>query len=122
MKTIQNAVIQKNLPLRCVICRAKILRLKQTFNSNLLAETSRSKSKYKRQTRAYGSQSIYQHSYQYTKGNYSKNSSNVLSGSKKRSPEPSSISSKSSCLKKIAQQQTTINQINNVNAIENKVT
>ena len=31
MKTIQMAVSQRLLPLRCVICRAKILRLKQTL-------------------------------------------------------------------------------------------
>ncbi|XP_034951721.1 chromatin assembly factor 1 subunit A [Chelonus insularis] len=32
VKTIQMAVSQRLLPLRCVICRAKILRLKQTLN------------------------------------------------------------------------------------------
>lgn len=31
VKTIQMAVSQRLLPLRCVICRAKILRLKQTL-------------------------------------------------------------------------------------------
>lgn len=34
VKTIQMAVSQRLLPLRCVICRAKILRLKQTSPSN----------------------------------------------------------------------------------------
>lgn len=36
VKTIQMAVSQRLLPLRCVICRAKILRLKQTASSSSL--------------------------------------------------------------------------------------
>lgn len=36
VKTIQMAVSQRLLPLRCVICRAKILRLKQTAGNSLL--------------------------------------------------------------------------------------
>lgn len=35
VKTIQIALAQRTLPLRCVICRAKILRLKHTQNSKL---------------------------------------------------------------------------------------
>lgn len=35
VKTIQVAVSQRLLPLRCVICRAKILRLKQTTHGGI---------------------------------------------------------------------------------------
>lgn len=37
VKTIQIALAQRTLPLRCVICRAKILRLRQTQNSKLMS-------------------------------------------------------------------------------------
>lgn len=114
VKTIQNAVSQKNLPLRCVVCRAKILRLKQTFNSPL-AETNRSKYRSKRQTRTYGLKSTYQNNYQNTTGksSYTKNN-------KKNLPEISlSSSSKSKCKKRIVQ--STINQNNDqTNPIENR--
>lgn len=36
VKTIQVAVSQRLLPLRCVICRAKILRLKQTTHGGIV--------------------------------------------------------------------------------------
>lgn len=36
VKTIQMAVSQRLLPLRCVICRAKILRLKQTTHGGIV--------------------------------------------------------------------------------------
>lgn len=45
VKTIQMAVSQRLLPLRCVICRAKILRLKQSASaSSLLLPSHYSKS------------------------------------------------------------------------------
>lgn len=40
VKTIQMAVSQRLLPLRCVICRAKILRLKQTGLNSPTSDTS----------------------------------------------------------------------------------
>lgn len=39
VKTIQIALTQRTLPLRCVICRAKILRLRQTQNSKIMSST-----------------------------------------------------------------------------------
>lgn len=102
VKTIQNAVSQKNLPLRCVICRAKILRLKQSFNSELLLETTRS-GKYKR-GRYYNSHPYgYQQAAKAKPGNYSKNAK------KCSPPEIGSSSSKSACKKRISQQ-AAINQ------------
>lgn len=106
VKTIQNSVQQKHLPLRCVICREKILRLKQSFTSNLLAESRTGK--YKRQTRAYQSTQTYQ----YTKSKNSKKQSEISTSYK---------SSKVTSKKSSTAQQTAINQINDQrNAIENK--
>ena len=45
MKTIQMVVSQRMLPLRCVICRAKVLRLKQTTSGGLSTGHVRSNSK-----------------------------------------------------------------------------
>lgn len=45
VKTIQMVVSQRMLPLRCVICRAKVLRLKQTTTGGLSTGFVRSNSK-----------------------------------------------------------------------------
>lgn len=42
VKTIQMAVSQRLLPLRCVICRSKILRLKQGVSGGVVLPTSAS--------------------------------------------------------------------------------
>jgi hypothetical protein len=42
VKTIQMAVMQRMLPLRCVICRSKILRLKQGVTGGISLPTSAS--------------------------------------------------------------------------------
>lgn len=50
VKTIQMVVSQRMLPLRCVICRAKVLRLKQTSAGGFPAGFVRSTSKHHRPT------------------------------------------------------------------------
>ena len=40
MRTIQMAVAQKRLPLRCILCRAKVLKIKQNARSNQEALTA----------------------------------------------------------------------------------
>ena len=94
---------QKNLPLRCVICRAKILRLKQSFNSDLLLESSRS-GKYKRTARAAHGTSGYSYGQPHgaKAGGYPKNG--------KKPEVSSSLFSRSACKKRITQQQAAISQ------------
>lgn len=41
IKTIQVAVTQRSLPLKCVVCRTKILKLKQTAEESLSSQSSR---------------------------------------------------------------------------------
>lgn len=79
-----------------MICREKILRLKQTFTAESSPESNNYLSgKYKRQNRAY------QSSYQFTKNK------------KTKKPEINTSYLQSSCKKKIAQQQAAINQKSN---------
>lgn len=55
VKTIQMAVSQRLLPLRCVICRAKILRLKQLTPSNRAFGTSSSSNSHQYQQQEFSS-------------------------------------------------------------------
>lgn len=110
VKTIQNSVAQKNLPLRCVICREKILRLRQSVTAIDLSDNRQKYSSSKKQTRAHGFQQN-QSTYQYT--------SKVKNSKKLNELNSSSMPFKMSNKTKLAQK--AINQPNNdENATENK--